>query len=107
MTLRREVREVEVKVEREGEGGKRIVETELRVRKVAEPLVTATVQWNDILDAEFARSWPKTVVHDQWATTFNNRKAQIIRTGLREVELTGDAEAGPEPVKNEAGNAVL
>lgn len=105
VTLKREVREVEVEVEREVEGGKKVVEKELREMKVLEPLVNATVQWNDILDAEFAAHWPKTVVHDQWVTTFNNRRAPIIGTALKEVEVAEDAVL--EPVKNEAGKVEL
>jgi hypothetical protein len=105
VTLRKEVKQVEVEVEREGEGGEKIVEKELREEKVFEPLVKATVQWKDILDAEFAGYWPKTVVHDQWITTFNNRKAPIMRTELREVEIVG--EPVPEPVQNEAGKVEL
>ena len=113
VTLRREVKEVEVEVEREGEGGKKEVERIVKERKVAEPLVMATVQWKDILDAEFAERWPKTVVHDHWVTTFNNRRAPIIRTELREAEVVEEAEAAseaepmPELVKNEAGKVVL
>lgn len=109
VTLRKEKREVEVEVEREGEGGEKIVEKELRMENFFEPLAMATVQWKDILDAEMARRWPKTVVHDQWETTFNNRKAPIIRTEMREVEAEVEAagEAVPEPVKNEAGKVEL
>jgi hypothetical protein len=36
--------------------------------------VKATVRWTDIFDAEFAESWPETVVHDKWATTRNQRR---------------------------------
>lgn len=36
--------------------------------KMWEPIMNATVKWSDILDAEFAESWPETVVHDQWIT---------------------------------------
>jgi hypothetical protein len=112
VTLRREVKEVEVEVEREGEGGKKEVEKIIKEQRVAKPLVQATVQWRDILDAELAERWPKTVVHDHWVTTFNNRKAPIIRTELREVEeeeeeAAPEAEPMPEPVKNEAGKVVL
>ena len=107
VTLRREVRKVEVEVEREGEGGGMVVEKVLREKTVSEPLVRATVQWKDIFDAEFAGRWPKTVVHDQWVTTFNNRAAPNVRTELREVEVVEEAEAVPEPVKNEAGKVVL
>jgi len=109
VTLRREVKEVEVEVEREGEWGEKVLEKQPRERMVSEPLVRVTVQWRDILDAEFAERWPKTVVHDQWVTTFNNRRAPIVRTELREVEAeaVSEAEAVPEPVKNEAGKVVL
>lgn len=107
VTLRREVREVEVEVEREGEGGGMVVEKVLREKTVSEPLVRATVQWKDIFDAEFAGRWPKTVVHDQWVTTFNNRAAPNVRTELREAEVVEEAEAVLEPVKNEAGKVVL
>jgi hypothetical protein len=114
VTLRREVKEVEVEVEVEGEGGKKEVEKEIREQEVLEPLVKATVQWRDILDAEFAEKWPETVVHDRWVTTFNNRRAPIARTELREVEVVeeeaeavSEAEAVPEPAKNEAGKVVL
>ncbi|KFX93869.1 hypothetical protein O988_04277 [Pseudogymnoascus sp. VKM F-3808] len=37
--------------------------------------ITTTVRWSDILDAEYAASWPETVVHDNWETTRNNRRA--------------------------------
>ena len=113
VTLARSVKEVEVEVEREGQGGKKEVERIIKERRVAEPLVKATVQWKDILDAELAERWPKTVVHDHWVTTFNNRRAPIIRTELREVEVVEEAEPVskaeivPEPVKNEAGKVVL
>ena len=114
VTLRRDVKEVEVKVEREGQDGRRILETEMRRQKVAQPLVRATVQWSDILDAEFAHFWPETVVHDRWVTTFNNRRAPTQRTELREeemeeevVEAEAEVVAVPEPVKNEAGKVVL
>ncbi|KFY06822.1 hypothetical protein V492_07713 [Pseudogymnoascus sp. VKM F-4246] len=37
--------------------------------------ISTTVRWSDILDAEYAASWPETVVHDNWETTRNNRRA--------------------------------
>ncbi|OBT63569.1 hypothetical protein VE03_07006 [Pseudogymnoascus sp. 23342-1-I1] len=37
--------------------------------------ITTTVRWSDILDAEYAASWPQSVVHDNWETTRNNRRA--------------------------------
>jgi hypothetical protein len=114
VTLRREVKEVEVEVERVGEGGKIEVERVVKKQRVVEPLVRATVQWRDLLDAEFAERWPKTVVHDHWVTTFNNRKLPIMRTELREVEVVkeeagavNEVEPVPEPVRNEAGKVVL
>jgi hypothetical protein len=42
-----------------------------------EALVTATVRWKDILDAEFAESWPETVVHDTWIVGRNNRNLPL------------------------------
>lgn len=36
--------------------------------------VRTTVKWTDIFDAEYAASWPETVVHDKWETTRNNRR---------------------------------
>jgi hypothetical protein len=33
-----------------------------------------TVQWADLYDAEFAKEWPSTVVHDQMAAGRNNRE---------------------------------
>ncbi|KAI9733459.1 MAG: hypothetical protein M1818_007207 [Claussenomyces sp. TS43310] len=42
---------------------------------VAAPVV---VRWADILDAEYAESWPANVVHDRWETTRNNRKAPVV-----------------------------
>ncbi|KAL5344566.1 hypothetical protein V496_08267 [Pseudogymnoascus sp. VKM F-4515 (FW-2607)] len=37
--------------------------------------ISTTVRWSDILDAEYAASWPESVVHDNWETTRNNRRA--------------------------------
>lgn len=59
-----------------------------------EVLVTATVRWRDILDAEFAESWPETVVHDTWVVGRNNRslplaEEEAVEEALEERNLEG------------------
>lgn len=70
-----------VKVEK-GLGG---VEEEGMVKETR-PLVRATVRWRDILDAEFAESWPESVVHDTWVVGRNNRRVPGSVVGVEEVE---------------------
>jgi hypothetical protein len=106
VTVRTEVTKKEVEVEREASRGKKKLETEVRETKSHSPLVRVTVQWSNILDAEFAEAWPETVVHDQWVTTFNNRKPRIMGTELP-LDSMQETEAALEPVKNEAGKVVL
>jgi hypothetical protein len=61
-----------------------------------EPIVNATVKWTDILDAEFAESWPATVVHDRWETgRYGRKKVPKIRYELAEVLV----EASPKDAK--------
>jgi hypothetical protein len=66
-------------------------------KKVVEPVVSAKISWADILDAEFAESWPETVVHDKWETTRNNRKQrpEAIVEQVEEVEVKKEKEAVP------------
>jgi hypothetical protein len=78
---------------------------------MVEPVVTAKISWADILDAEFAESWPETVVHDKWEPTRNNRK-QRIKVVLEQVEETGVKEDGgvmppPEIQRDESGRIIL
>jgi len=64
----------------------------------AREAVGATVRWSDIFDAEFAESWPETVVHDKWAVTRNHRRE------LRDVleEEAGEIALDGEPVMEKA-----
>jgi hypothetical protein len=69
------------------------------VEKVLEPVVTAKISWMDILDAEYAESWPETVVHDKWETMRNNRAPKV----KKEIE----ARPPPELQKDELGRVIL
>jgi Transcriptional regulation of mitochondrial recombination len=80
-------------------------------KAVVEPVVTAKISWADILDAEFAESWPETVVHGKWETTRNNRK-QRAEAVLKQVEETrvkkhGEVMPPPEIQRDGLGRIIL
>lgn len=62
------------------------------------------VKWTDILDAEFAASWPDTVVHDELESTRNNRRARVLQKEIEPEDSSVDAVDLP---KDESGKAIL
>jgi hypothetical protein len=78
---------------------------------MVEPVLTAKISWADILDAEFAESWPETVIHGKWETTRNNRK-RGVEAALKQVEETREKKYGevvppPEIQRDESGRIIL
>lgn len=54
------------------DGGSKVDGAAIGVPATATPVL---IKWNNILDAEYAESWPANVVHDKWETIWNNRRA--------------------------------
>lgn len=70
--------------------------------------VQATIRWTDILDAEFAESWPKAVVHDLWEAGRNNRRTMVEDDFVQEERTAAAEPVIPEDVrKDETGKIVL
>ena len=81
--------------EQEGDAGIKVVRKDGEAEVKKEVLITATVKWNDLLDAEFAESWPETVVHDTWVVGRNNRELPWVEEAAEEVsgEVSGKSQA--------------
>jgi hypothetical protein len=85
------------------EGEVKAVDGETEVKPhTGEPKVI--VKWTDLLDAEFAASWPDTVAHDIWEPTRNNRRAPSL---FEEDEFATPEEDTTLLQKNKAEKVVL
>lgn len=85
------------KAKEEGRLAKDAEEVDEGELKMWEPIMNARVKWTDILDAEFAESWPETVVHDQWVTGRMGRPLPAPRYTYVQV-----SEPAPVPAEGEA-----